>query len=189
MNANLGRLLLSACLALILSCYAPAAQAELKVGRQLGNLHFSGTLTPEDRQYLGLASPGEFTLAQVQGEFFLVEVFSTICPHCQIQAPGLNRLYRLVTGNPRLADRLKIAGLGYFEKPPALERYRLKFQVPFPLIPDEQGLLADLLDVPGTPTIVVLNKQGRILYFHIGEFLNAGKFLRDLLAHLPSDHH
>ena len=92
-----------------------AAAAELKVGDKVGNLQFSGPLTPKDQQYLGLAGPGKFSLMDVQGQYLLIEVFSTICPHCQIQAPGMNRLYRLVSQNPKLAGSLKIIGLGYYE--------------------------------------------------------------------------
>jgi peroxiredoxin len=184
MKRNLGRLLLSGWLLLIISGYAGSAAAELKVGEKVGNLQFSGTLTPKDQQYLGLAGPGKFTLTDVQGQYLLVEVFSTICPHCQIQAPGMNQLYRLVSKNPKLAGRLKIIGLGYYEKPPALQRYEQKFEVPFPLIPDEKGVVADELDVPGTPTIVVLDKTGRVVYYHVSEFHDAQKFLRGLLAHL-----
>ena len=40
------------------------------------------------------------------------------------------------------------------------------------------------LDIPGTPTIVVLDKQGRVVFYHVSEFFDAGKFLRDLRAHL-----
>lgn len=184
MKYNLGRLLLSGWLVLIISYYAGSAAAEPKVGNNVGNLQFSGTLTPKDRQYLGLSGPGKFTLMDVKGQYLLVEVFSTICPHCQIQAPGMNQLYRLVSRNPNLARNLKIIGLGYYEKPPALQRYQQKFNVPFPLVPDEKGELSDKLDVPGTPTIVVLDKTGRVVYYHVSEFPNAKKFLQDLLAHL-----
>lgn len=184
MNRKFGWLLLIGWLSLIFSGHALAAPAELKVGDQVGNLEFSGTLTPKDQQYLGLSGPGKFSLRDVQGQYLLIEVFSTICPHCQIQAPGMNRLYRLVSQNPRLAGRLKIIGLGYYEKPPALERYRQKFEVPFPLIPDEKAVVSNALNVPGTPTVVVLDKTGRVVYFHVSEFHDAKKFLRDLSAHL-----
>ena len=185
MNRKFGRLLLIGWLALIFSGYAfAAAAAELKVGDKVGNLQFSGPLTPKDQQYLGLAKPGQFSLMDVQGQYLLIEVFSTICPHCQIQAPGMNRLYRLVSQNPKLAGSLKIIGLGYYEKPPALGRYQQKFEVPFPLIPDEKAVVSDALNVPGTPTVVVLDKTGRVVYYHVSEFPDAKKFLRDLLAHL-----
>jgi len=184
MSGKLGRLLLSGWLLLIISGYACPAMAELKVGNIVGNLQFGGTLNPKDRQYLGLTGPGKFSLTDVKGQYLLVEVFSTICPHCQIQAPGMNQLYRLVSRNPKLAGNLKIIGLGYYEKPPALQRYQQKFQVPFPLIPDEKGEASDALDVPGTPTIVVLDKTGQVVYYHVSEFRDSKKFLQDLLAHL-----
>ena len=185
MNRKFGRLLLIGWLLLIFSGYAfVAAAAELKVGDKVSNLQFSGPLTLKAQQYLGLAGPGKFSLMDVQGQYLLIEVFSTICPHCQIQAPAMNRLYRLVSQNPKLAGSLKIIGLGYYEQAPALVRYQQKFQVPFPLIPDEKAVVSDALNVPGTPTVVVLDKTGRVVYFHVSEFRDAKKFLREVLAHL-----
>jgi len=40
------------------------------------------------------------------------------------------------------------------------------------------------LDIPGTPTYVVLDRQGRVVYFFAGEINNLRKFLDEMLAHL-----
>ena len=69
------------------------------------NLTFSGTLSAEDRAYLGLTRPGPFTLKDIQARYVLLEIFSDSCPHCMLAAPGVNRLFRLIEGNPEIAGR------------------------------------------------------------------------------------
>ena len=53
-----------------------------------------------------------------------------------------------------------------------------------PLIPDPQGQIFKTLDIPGTPTYVVLDSQGTVVYLSIGEIENIQIFMRELLAHL-----
>ena len=42
-----------------------------------------------------------------------------------------------------------------------MEVWRIKHEVPFPLIPDPRAAVGKALDIPGTPTYVVLDRQGR----------------------------
>ena len=61
---------LSCCLALIFFfgtvSLAAATEAEPQVGQMVGNVTFTGTITPEGSTYLGLAKQGPFTLEGCQ---------------------------------------------------------------------------------------------------------------------------
>jgi hypothetical protein len=50
-----------------------AAEAEPKVGLNLGNVAFSAPLTAEDAAYLGLAGPADFTLQDIKAPYVIIE--------------------------------------------------------------------------------------------------------------------
>jgi thiol-disulfide isomerase/thioredoxin len=164
-------------------------RADLAVGQRFAALTFSGTLSAEDRAYLGLTRPGPFTLKDIQARYVLVEIFSDSCPHCMLAAPGVNRLFRLIQQSPRLRAGgglpvLKMLGVGFYGKPGQMEVWRIKHDVPFPLIPDPQAQVGKALDIPGTPTYVVLDRQGRVVFMQAGEMGSPEKFLRKIMASL-----
>ncbi len=178
------------CLALSLAWQPPAAQADLQVGQRFPDLTFSGALTAADREYLGLIRPGPFTLQDIQARYVLIEIFSDTCPHCILAAPQVNRLFQLIAENPQLRGRdgrpavLKMMGVGFYGKRAAMEVWRIKHDVDFPLIPDPQAAIGKALDIPGTPTYVVLDREGRVVFVHAGEIGSPRQFLRKILSRL-----
>lgn len=167
-----------------------AVHADLQVGQRFSDLIFSGALSAADRDYLGLIRSGPFTLKDIQAHYVLIEIFSDSCPHCILAAPQVNRLFRLIEGNPQLrggAGRpavLKMLGVGFYGKRAAMEVWRIKHNVDFPLVPDPQAEIGKALDIPGTPTYVVLDRGGRVVFVHAGEIGSPKRFLRNLLNSL-----
>jgi thiol-disulfide isomerase/thioredoxin len=165
------------------------AGADLAVGQRFPDLTFSGTLSEADRDYLGLVQPGPFKLKNIQARYVLLDIFSNSCPHCILAAPGVNRLFRLIQQNPKLRSGdglpvLKMMGVGFYGKPGEMEAWRIKRDVRFPLIPDPKAEVGKALDIPGTPTYVVLDRQGRVVFMHAGEMGNPANFLRKIMASL-----
>ena len=181
MDRKVARLapLIGAVLALAL-CSALMA-APLRVGFLAGNLKFAKTMAPADQAYLGLKSPGEFALKDIQANYVLVEVLNADCPHCMEQAAALNRLYRLVEASD-LKDRIKFIGVVSNSEPRAAG-WKSAYKVPFPLVPDPEWVIGnDILKITGTPTTVVLDKQGKVIILHDGVFTDANKAFQGLRA-------
>jgi thiol-disulfide isomerase/thioredoxin len=178
------------CLTLYLAFQPFPARADLEVGQRFPDLTFSGALSAADRAYLGLIRSGAFTLKDIQARYILIEIFSESCPHCILEAPKVNRLYRLIENNPRLRGGddqpavLKMMGVGFYGKAAAMEVWRIKYDAPFPLVPDPQAQIGKTLDIPGVPTYVVLDRQGRVVFVHAGEIGRPRQFLRQILSHL-----
>ena len=185
------RLVIAAiCLTLCVVLQPSSARADLGVGQRFPNVTFSGALSAADRAYLGLTRPGPFSLKDIQAKYLLVEIFSDSCPHCIWAAPGVNRLFRLIEKNPRLQGKdgqpavLKMLGVGFYGKAAAMEVWRIKYDVPFPLIPDPRAEVGKALDIPGIPTYVLLDQQGRVVFVHAGEISSPRQFLQKILSHL-----
>ncbi len=178
------------CLAICLSLPAPPAGADPEVGQHFPDLTLSGTLNAADRAYLGLTRPGPFGLKDIKAQYVLIDIFSDSCPHCMLAAPKVNRLFQLIEQSPRLRrgeDQLpvlKMLGVGFYGTRLQMEVWRIKHDVEFPLIPDPQASIGKALDIPGTPTYVVLDRWGRVVFWHAGEFGNPKQFLKKILSHL-----
>ncbi len=181
------RILATIFLTLCLASQIAPARADLAVGQRFADLTFSGALSADDRSYLGLTRPGPFTLKDIQARYVLLEIFSDSCPHCILAAPGVNRLFSLIEQHPRLQAGgglpvLKMLGVGFYGKPGQMEVWRIKHDVPFPLLPDPQAQVGRALDIPGTPTYVVLDRLGRVVFVQAGEMGDPQQFLKKILS-------
>ena len=163
---------------------AAAAYAQPKVGDNVGNLEFSKPMSEADMKYLGLGKMDPFTLKDVKADYVLVDAFSTLCPHCVQQAPHLNKLYNLVSQNAKMKDKLKIVATGYQDNDMKLNAWKAIQKVPFPLIPDMDGKVFNALKLPGTPVSVIVDKQGKVHWVHVGAFENADEVLKEIKAAL-----
>ncbi len=170
---------LAACLCLAFLLMSTAANAEPKVGKT-ANLKFGKTLNADDQKYLGLAKAGPFTRADVKAPYVLVEIFNTRCSHCQAGAPAMNTLFQMVSSNPSLKDKLKVIGSGFQDNDFALMFWKQNYEVKFPLVSDMEGEVFKAVDAQGTPTIVVVDQSGKIVFVHEGTFKSADAFLKEL---------
>jgi len=147
-----------------------------------GGLEFPNTVTAADRSYLGLAKAGKFTLKDLNTPYVLLEVLNTNCPHCMAQAAALNKLFRLVQ-NSDLNSKVRFIGV-VSNPPAAMEKWRQAYKVPFALVADPDWEIAQALKVTGTPTTLVLDKQGKVLLLHNGVFHDAQKVFNELKGRL-----
>ncbi len=102
----------------------------------------------------------------------------------------VNRLFQLLENNQKLGGGgpgwapLKMMGVGYYGSDAAMSAWRARHQVTFPLIPDPHGLVGKALDIPGTPTYVVLDQKGQVVYLFAGEIENPARFLKEMRQRL-----
>jgi thiol-disulfide isomerase/thioredoxin len=156
------------------------ALAQPKVGDNVGNLKFNTPLTEEGAKYLGLAKAAPFTLKDIKADYVLVDVFSTLCPHCIQQAPHLNNLYNLVNQDAKLKGKLKLLAVGHQDNEMKLKAWKAIQKVPLPLIPDEKGQIFSVMNLPGTPVSMVVDKNGKVHWVHIGAFESADTALKEI---------
>lgn len=169
-------------LMLLLVFSGSLAAAALKTGYQAGNMKFAKVISETDRKYLGLKNSGPFTLKDIQAEYVLIEVLNVNCPHCMTQAGAMNRLYHLVERS-EFKGKVKIVGV-LSNSEAAVNRWRSSYKAPFALVPDPDGEIAGELNITGTPTTVLVNKQGKVLMLHDGVFADANKVFKEFKTKL-----
>jgi thiol-disulfide isomerase/thioredoxin len=153
---------------------AAASDALVVDAGALAGLRFS---TPENagaKAYLGLKDSGAFTLPQIKADTVIIEIFSMYCPICQAEAPVVNKLHQLIEKTPSLKGKVKLIGIGAGNSAFEVEVFRKKYNILFPLIPDEKFDIQKALSGPiRTPTFIAVKGYGRktlkVHHAHIGK--------------------
>lgn len=162
---------------LIFVALTSAALANPKIAQ----FEFSGTISEVDQHYLGLDKPGPFRLQDIKAPYILIEIMRTTCPHCLEQVPALNQLYHLVAKSD-LKDKIKFISLGESDHESSLKRFKAAYKVPFPMVPDPDWGIVNIINLQGTPTTIVVDRHGKVLLTEVGVFDSAGQMFKRLKA-------
>lgn len=141
-------------------------------------------------QYLGVPEGEPFHLSDIQGDSLFIVIFSLYCAPCQREAPALNEMYREIEARG-LADSVKFIGLAMGNTVREMEFWRDKFDVPFPLVSDEDYTLHRRLGNIGTPTHVLTRLDGstnlHVIFSKTGAVEETDEYLSAILANTDAD--
>jgi thiol-disulfide isomerase/thioredoxin len=172
---------------LVCSALAGAPSAAFSIdSNALAAMEFAAPQDPETQKYLGITKTGSFKVSDIRADIVIVEIFSMYCPYCQADAPNVNELYKLIQKDSALKKKIRIVGIGTGNTPFEVAVFRKKYDVKFPLFPDEEFRVQKISSEPiRTPTFVTLKKQGdrgfAVHDTHIGESKEASSFLKKIL--------
>ena len=107
---------------------------------------------------MGLSGAGAFKLKQIGAPYVVLEIMRTSCPHCQEQAPGMNKFYHLVQGSD-LKGKVKFLGVAQGCSANEVKQFKKRHKVPFPMLADPNGSVGQALHIEGVPTTVLLNRE------------------------------
>ena len=143
---------------------------------------------PEDaraQSYLGLSGIGQFTIAQIEAKVVIIQIFSMYCPICQKEAFRMNKLYRTIQKRKDLKNKIKIIGIGTGNTSFEVGFFQKKYEVDFPLFPDENLYIHQILGELRTPYYigVKINRNGsdEVFYSRLGQFRDINGFLKRIV--------
>lgn len=143
---------------------------------------------PEDaraQSYLGLSGIGQFTIAQIEAKVVIIQIFSMYCPICQKEAFRMNKLYRTIQKRKDLKNKIKIIGIGTGNTSFEVGFFQKKYEVDFPLFPDENLYIHQILGELRTPYYigVKINRDGsdEVFYSRLGQFRDINGFLKRIV--------
>ena len=138
-----------------------------------------------DQSYLGLSGTGQFTIAQIEAKVVIIQIFSMYCPVCQKEAFRVNKLHRTIQKRKDLKDKIRIIGIGTGNTPFEVNFFRKKYEVDFPLFPDENLSIHRILGELRTPYFigVKINRDGsdQVFYSRLGQFKDINRFLKRIV--------
>lgn len=138
------------------------------------------------KDYLGLKGTGTFTMPQIKADTVIIEIFSMYCPICQAEAPMVNELHQLIENTPSLKGKVKLIGIGTGNSHFEVDVFRKKYNILFPLFPDEKFLIQKAVSEPiRTPTFIAIKqidgKGLKVQRTHVGG-IKPEQFMKELMA-------
>ncbi|MGB6066080.1 MAG: TlpA disulfide reductase family protein [Desulfomonilaceae bacterium] len=142
--------------------------------RVLADIRLATPKSAAAKKYLGLGDAASFTIPQIKADTVIIEIFNMYCPICQAEAPSVNALYRLIEKTPRLKKKVKLIGIGVGNSPFEVQVFRKKYNVSFPLLPDQKIAIGKAISGPiKTPTFIAVKTDGRkslhVYFTHVGK--------------------
>ena len=123
---------------------------------------------------------GQTTLSDLKGKAVLINFWASWCIPCREETPDLVKAYKA-----HQADGLVILGVNLTaeDSMPAIKTFVAEFQMPYPVLLDQDSKAANLYRVQGIPTSVFINRQGVITHIQIGKLTaeQIDKYLAEIL--------
>jgi cytochrome c biogenesis protein CcmG/thiol:disulfide interchange protein DsbE len=102
----------------------------------------------------------EVSLGSFRDRPILLVFGTTWCPYCREEIPRIKEIYRL--GREKNLEVLNI----FINEPEAkVSAFAAKYALPYRVLLDSDGKVAERYQVRGVPTLVLLDRQGKIVCF------------------------
>jgi peroxiredoxin len=171
---------------LFYTCAASAkGESPISEGKIFPDTVLASPVSRELKEYLGLSDQTHFKIKEIKAEVVIIEIFSMYCPHCQREAPTVNDFYRKIESDPELRGRVKLMGIGAGNSEYEIGFFKKKYQIPFPLFPDQDFHIHKIIGEVRTPYFIGIRIHGDgtpvIFYSKLGGPKDARKFLNELI--------
>ena len=145
------------------------------VGSPLPKFHLKAPAAKEERIYLGVGNTGKFSIQQIPAQFLIIEILGVYCPLCQIQGPLFNRLFYQIQKDSVLSKIIRMLAIAAGANATEVSFTKQELQIPFPVLEDTNFEVHKLLGEPKTPTTLIVNKDRKVIFSHVGviEDINA----------------
>ena len=108
---------------------------------------------------------GTFQLSKNHGKVVLIEFFSTTCEHCQSYQPTLNEIRNMYSDNT--LTMISISASWAHDSEDSVRIYAEEKGINWYIAPD-MGSITDDYDVGPTPTTIIVDKDGTIVFRRSG---------------------
>ena len=150
-------------------------------GNLLVGIRLEAPEAPDAIAYLGLTERGSFDPTTINGQLLVIEIFSMYCPHCQREAPAVNRLYQSIQASETLRGQVKMIAIGVGNSTYEVDYFRKHYDIEFPLFPDEDFVIHQALGEVRTPFFIIAtigsSDKGKILWTGTGNMDPLGTFM------------
>jgi hypothetical protein len=125
----------------------------------LESVPLAGSLSPADREYLGIAGPRAFAIGELRHDVVVVELFNASCYACALMAPVMIEAWRRIQTRDDLRGRVRFLGVGVGNTAEQVREFHDRYDTPFPAVADPDFASFDALGATGgSPYLLLLRR-------------------------------
>ncbi len=113
---------------------------------------------------LPMLEGGYFTLSENLGQPILLYFFSTACPHCREETPGLVKMYNTYKSAGLLIVGVAVNVISLRD----LRNFVENYEITYPILVDENEEVSEDYDVKYIPHNFFINREGKIVDEEVG---------------------
>jgi thiol-disulfide isomerase/thioredoxin len=132
---------------------------------------FHDHLTAAERSYMGLSGKKTFSLKDLQGTVFIIEIFSTYCMSCPKDVPILNAVHSAIENAPALKGKVKVIAVAVGNSAVEVGDFKKDYALAYPVLTDVNFTLHKALGNPRVPLTLWIKKTGRGLVLDVHQGL------------------
>jgi hypothetical protein len=152
------------------------------------NVTFADGLTKDSRAYLGIPWKKKFSLKDMKGTLFVIEVFSTYCLSCPKNIPVFNAVYANTKNDPALKGKVKVFGIAVGNTAREMQQYNREFKVSYPVLTDYSFTVHKALGNVRVPFTIFVKRDMRgrcmVVATHQGVYDTTEEVMKTLQAML-----
>jgi len=115
-----------------------------------------------------------FTLSAQRGKPVLLIFITTWCPTCRSEMPHYKSIHEKYS-----PEGLEVVHIDIQEPKERVSRFAEKYKVPYRMLLDEKGDVAEAYRIVGIPSMILVDKDGKILS---SQYLAMDRILENLLG-------
>jgi peroxiredoxin len=100
----------------------------------------------------------KFMLSEQRGKPVLIIFSTTWCPTCRTEIPRYKFFHDAYAGRGLIVVNIDIQ-----EPPDKVSRFAGKYQLPYRVLLDETGFVAEAYQIVGVPTLVLIDQDGALI--------------------------
>lgn len=154
------------------------------VGTELPEFQLETPKSEEERAYLGIKANPSFSITQLKAELVLIEIIGVYCPRCHRQHPLFNKLFYRIKKNTEMYNQTKMIGVAVGANPIEVAYLKKEYRIPYPVIVDPNFEVHKVLGEPRTPFTMLVTKEKKVVFAHLGVIEDMDKFFLQIKAFL-----
>lgn len=118
-------------------------------------------------------------LEDFRGTVVFLNFWATWCPPCRVEMPSMEKLYKAFKNK-----KFTILAVDMQEGSETVRKFKEKFKLSFPILLDEDGVVASYYGVRGLPATYFIDRDGYLYAVAMGARDWAGEDAIQLIKHL-----